>query len=60
MANKKIVLAVMVVDDDKPEERPEFYKNVSVDVENAAQALPQAKQWVSEQMLSAKISTQTK
>jgi len=53
--SKQLVIAVMVVDSDSTEAKPEFYQNVVADLSNSTEALPQIQQWVSEQVVRAKL-----
>ncbi len=54
MSEKRIVVAVFVVDDSEDSE-PMYYENVAVDVDNATNMLPSINQWVSEKVVSTKM-----
>ena len=58
--SKKIVLSVMVIDDEDPKAKPEFFENVSLEPSTATEALPQIQQWISEKFICAKMSGLTK
>lgn len=54
---KKIVIAVMVIDDEEPNAKPEYYENIAIKASEASNvnALRQTQQWVSEQVVRAKL-----
>lgn len=54
---KKIVIAVMLIDDEDKNAKSEFYENVSVDASKAAEygALLQIQTWISEKVVCAKL-----
>jgi len=54
---KKVVIAVMVIDTRDKTAKPTYYQNVAVAIGQVAepQAIQQIQQWVSEQVISAKM-----
>jgi len=53
---KQIVVAVMVIDSDNLDEKFEYCETIGLDMKDPMASLPAVQQWVSEQVVSAKVT----